>query len=74
MIEMNVEEIYDANKSVPDSLRPNEPRFTSNRYSFFRAYLVGHKIGIGNSFPRVNPTQEDFSRLVKELKKAGLKF
>jgi hypothetical protein len=73
MIKMNSKGIYDINKSVPDSLHPNEPRFSTSRYAFGVAYLIGHKIGSGNSFPR-NPTQEDFSRLVSALNKAGLKF
>ena len=75
MIEMNAEEIYDVNKSVPDNLHSNEPRFSTSRYAFGLAYLTGHKHSVPvGLFPKVNPTQEDFSRLVSALKEAGLKI
>jgi hypothetical protein len=52
----------------------NEKEFSTSKYLFGLDYLKGHqKIG-EHSFPKVNPTREDYSKLVSTLKELGLRF
>jgi len=75
MTENNFQRNYLLEKSTPVSLTYNENEFSTSRYLFCLAYLEGHKkLGKEKPFPKINPTSEDYSRLVKTLREAGLKF
>jgi hypothetical protein len=52
----------------------HEKEFSTSRYLFGLAYLKGHqKIG-EHSFPKTDPTRENYSKLVKLLEESGLRF
>jgi hypothetical protein len=53
----------------------HEKTFSTSRYLCYLTLLEGHgKIEGKHSFPKVNPTKRDFSRLVNLLNESGLRL
>jgi hypothetical protein len=69
---------YEADSIVVPSSRSCEKtyyqkEFSPSRYFFILNLLEGHnKIEKDHSFPKVNPTEEHYSKLVILLNKSGL--
>jgi hypothetical protein len=69
----DIERIYSIEKTNPISSNSNA-EFSISKYLFGVEYLKGHqKIG-EHSFPKVNPTREDYSQLEIIFKELGLRF